>query len=657
MEQDDVARIPLPTVLMPLSEHQGSHQSVASVPPHNDVLTALRADIRIMHDEWWVPGQDPLILYQIRYGLPAMNHMRDSEFFISKRWQINARLENLVKRAIALKCEKWAPQEWTMLSAIKVNTIVAWSIISAFQTIMPLRAQQGLIYRQSHFPLLQMSVPLPNDIKNNARVIMYIMDCITADGLRLGLTHLYKRILTPEGLDTRTWSRIRDELGEIDITKYITGKCASSHNFAMFKLLHRTNSTKNHVVQAITDTPEIARIMRSDGTMLGDRFARSFRNGIYMMDEDRFLDYRQDAAEIQQRNIISFDYLEQHFDYYPECRGALYRHIPIPILRSIMDYQGFSPEVQHFHLVFLGRCGYPLSYFDRWEVVVINVGLGGAGKSIFVFMATKFAPEAYVAYFSGVTQEKFCLANMATKMLIVMNECKGLPIDNDTFKGLVSGDPTDITAKFKDATNVHQWRTPMYFAGNGLPMNMRDEGGSAGRRVILFQWDRAVEDKTIDTTLRQQLSVEWPRILLACNRAYLHQAYVTDKKGIWKEGILPQYFHQTRENLQLETNNLSRFLGEHALTFGPVDTHYMKLDDFKDAYNEWAKRNNLPSVAWSSAFYNNSFRQRNLSVTGRIRRDWPLGSSDARKVQTVWILGVKQEDGLANMMIEQAPDE
>lgn len=101
----------------------------------------------------------------------------------------------------------------------------------------------------------------------------------------------------------------------------------------------------------------------------------SFRNGVYMAREDRF--HRFGEGEPLSEDVVACKFIDGDFVDYGDTP---WRDIPTPHLQSIMDYQGFEPEVCRWMLVMLGRLLYPLNELDSWQVIPFFKGQASSGK-------------------------------------------------------------------------------------------------------------------------------------------------------------------------------------------------------------------------------------------------------------------------------------
>jgi len=140
-------------------------------------------------------------------------------------------------------------------------------------------------------------------------------------------------------------------------------------------------------------------------------------------------------------------------------------------------------------------------------------------------------------------------------MWIIMELKADLNLASSRYQQMVSGERMPIPKKNKDAEEV-DWKLPGIVVGNDkLPFS--DAQGSISRRTLMFEYKRQLL-KT-KTNLENKLAEELPNLIRKCGRArYFILEWLGDR-DIWGEGILPEYFKQTKEKLKSETDPVSRF--------------------------------------------------------------------------------------------------
>ena len=81
-------------------------------------------------------------------------------------------------------------------------------------------------------------------------------------------------------------------------------------------------------------------------------------------------------------------------------------------------------------------------------------------------------------------------------------------------------------------------------------------GGQVSRRTAVVNFSKKVID--VDQNLDKKLEKEIPIIMKMCITGYLWAVNRYGDKGIWK--ILPDYFHDNKNEMDQTTNILEHFL-------------------------------------------------------------------------------------------------
>lgn len=328
----------------------------------------------------------------------------------------------------------------------------------------------------------------------------------------------------------------------------------------------------------------------------------SFRNGVYMAREDAF--HRFGEGRPLSDDVVACKYVDDEF---VEHAGS-WRAIPTPHLQSIMDYQGFEPEVCQWLYVMLGRLLYPLNELDSWQVIPFFKGQASSGKSTIILKVCKnFYDAQDVGVLSNNIERKFGLSAFYDKCLFLAPEIKSdLGIEQAEFQSVVSGEDLQVNVKHKKAFAT-TWTVPGALAGNEVP-SWADNSGSVQRRVLLWEFVRAVTNG--DMKLGDKLGDELPAILAKCNKAYLEMAERYSHVNIWT--VLPKYFKETRDQLAQSVNSVEAFLVSTEVIHG--EELYCPMEDFRAALKTFEVSNNYRSKKYDVDFFRGPFSKYNLRI-------------------------------------------
>lgn len=183
--------------------------------------------------------------------------------------------------------------------------------------------------------------------------------------------------------------------------------------------------------------------------------------------------------------------------------------------------------------------------------------------------------------------------------------------------------------KNKTAESV-QWKVPGIMGGNNVP-GWEDQQGSIIRRIVLWRFDIPVE--RADTQMPEKLQKELPALILKCNKAYRQQVQRVGDRSIWDNGVLPTYFHKTKEEMAETVNSMRGFLASDVVTYGA--DFYCPLPDIRAAWKKWMTERNIPLPRWHTDLYTGPLHMKRCRIDTTPRVYPRQGHSSRRKGQFV----------------------
>ena len=209
---------------------------------------------------------------------------------------------------------------------------------------------------------------------------------------------------------------------------------------------------------------------------------------------------------------------------------------------------------------------------------------------------------------SNNIESKFGLEPLYDKFLIIAPEVKGnFGLEQTEFQSMISGEEISVAGKHKTARTV-KWDVPIIMAGNQCP-DYADNSGSIERRLILFEFAKAV--KHANTQLGKLLYDEIPLLIQKGNRAYREAVELYGNNDLW-DGILPQYFFGTRQQMQEQTNSLAAFLSSTYIEY--VEDAVTPMRTLLDICNQFTRENNFARVKWTRENYASPFEKRGIDI-------------------------------------------
>ena len=236
-------------------------------------------------------------------------------------------------------------------------------------------------------------------------------------------------------------------------------------------------------------------------------------------------------------------------------------------------------------------------------------------STILLKVAKNFYDAMDVGVLSNNVERKFGLSAFYNKLLFVAPEVKAdLCLEQAELQSVISGEDLQINVKHKVAFSK-TWDTPGMLAGNEVP-SWVDNGGSVQRRVIVFEFAKAVVDG--DMKLGEKLEAELPRILLKCNTAYRATAERHSHVNVWT--ILPKYFHATRDTLAQSVNSVEAFLASGEVI--KDESVYCPMEDFRAALKTFEMRNNYKSKKYDDDFFMGPFGKAGIRIEKRVKKPY-----------------------------------
>lgn len=213
-------------------------------------------------------------------------------------------------------------------------------------------------------------------------LVLYMLNCLSEEGIRKQGDKCMRRIYTDEGYDTHAWEPF------CSINEYIYNKTQKDINRQQWCNLTVNPSNKKNLEKYLEEVedPQFVNVIK-------DRHLFSFNNGIYetcfyneetKKYEDRFYAYDPQDDEYSYLLLDSKRSACKYFD-----TDFVYHHyndwydIPTPYFQSILDHQKFSEEVcRWMYILFCGRVLYEVSEMDEWQIMPFLKGRAGTGKCL-----------------------------------------------------------------------------------------------------------------------------------------------------------------------------------------------------------------------------------------------------------------------------------
>jgi hypothetical protein len=231
----------------------------------------------------------------------------------------------------------------------------------------------------------------------------------------------------------------------------------------------------------------------------------------------------------------------------------------------------------------------------------------------------------------AITACSFGLETFVDKLMWRCYEVKhDFSLDQAQLQSMVSGEPTSIQRKHKEALSV-VWKIPGILAGNELA-SWVDNSGSMSRRVVLSEFGRRVLASSVDPNLDTKIRANIGNLLHKCAAAYKYVSSLFGDKDIWanyqeplvdaagaplldaggrartrEASVLPKYFHENKSKFKELTHPLVSVLRNEPTIVHGAEGFCMPFARFKEVANNFFKREGHGIFKWSEERYKNTF--------------------------------------------------
>jgi hypothetical protein len=394
-----------------------------------------------------------------------------------------------------------------------------------------------------------------------------------------------------------------------DIDKWRNEMVSGDYDYNMWKLYHSNSGYEKQTLKELKSC-ESSRLP----WLVRNRTLFSFSNGLYDAENMVFHRFNRGTGALEGdtstlKGVAAKHFRGVNFDPYEEILD--WRDIETPMLQHILDYQGITGEIGDWMYILLGRMLYDIGTHDKWQCCLYLKGFGATGKSTICSMICNMYEQKSVGNLGNSSERKFGISPLLGKYVFKASEIKqDMQIDQADLQQMISGEDVVVNIKNQTAQFI-KWKAPGIFAGNEPPQ-WRDNSGSIQRRVVMFNFDKPVQQGQNIGNLDDLLEQELPDILVKINRAYREAAQEYGQRGDL-HSYLPEYFKQTSRDLISSIQPLEAFLNsdEVIIEEGAV----VAMPEFKERMQEYFMMNGMGRQRLTKEFISAPLTRRNLHIT------------------------------------------
>lgn len=464
-------------------------------------------------------------------------------------------------------------------------------------------------------------------------LLLYLLNRAQMLNLRRTESHVFEEIFLENGDSTHAWRPL------CTMEEYVHRSIDKETHWELWRMLTEEKGRARWLAEHLTkcEDKEFPRLNKQ-------RRYHSFRNGVYDVDTDTFMVWRDPrlTGDIVACNFHDVDMPE--YIHTPEFK-ANPRLIPTPALDTIFEQQDIPSggDVYVWALAWiLGRCLYRMGQLERNQRNgVFIIGHAGSGKSSIANLVRDFYDVTDTGALNSECEPKYALAHLFDKKIWFCTEVKrNFQLDVAMLQQMLEGGVRIPIQKKNVTAFAVVWDIPGIMCGNELPMKWIDVGNALLRRFLIFEFPNKPEHS--DPMLEAKLRAEMGLTMVKANRMY--RMVVEQMAGDSIDTHLPAYFHEKLDKFQRKTQPFVAMLDDHPeLT---KDEHAkMLLVELKAIFNEYCKLNNLRSIGLDDDEIVRQLKAKGLEVR-LIPKDAPV-EYNGREQHGTFVFGIGKRDDLA----------
>jgi len=487
---------------------------------------------------------------------------------------------------------------------------------------------------QASLPPMRMDAffaPIVEDeMKPYQKLIRYLLEECSRRQYRRQATALFEPKFTTEGHFTRTYTF------SCEISEFIYD---AIYPYQSYVWLFSALTERSGVAKQCQEYLEKC---RDDclPNLVKDRTKFSYQNGVYDARQNKFYPYGVEP-EGWHSSMVCANYIDVVFDHLAYETALSDRNepldIPTPNVQKILDSQDFDPEVCRWFYASMGRMIFGIGSMDNWQYFPFCKGTAGSGKSTLLRLAAKFYNDVDVGNLMSEGQTNFSVEHIYQKYVFFCYDVDDkMNFSLTRWNQMVSGETIAVERKFKISLE-HLWTGAGAFAGNSYPPWV-DQAGNVSRRMLIFMFSKMV--RQVDTGLFDKCKLELGAFMAKCVSCYFRLRAEFGNVGVWDRGVLPKYFHDTKRQMQAETNPLQSFLQSEFCVIGVAE--HVSFNNFRAAYFAYCDRLRLTKKRLTNDFCSPLFDPQDIAII-----DVPVNSNpdDFDGYVSKYIAGVSvQED-------------
>ena len=322
---------------------------------------------------------------------------------------------------------------------------------------------------------------------------------------------------------------------------------------------------------------------------------------------------RPHIEDAQEEEKVEKKREEKEEEIEPECQrcGFHYMRIETPAFHRIFRCQRLNVHVCEWFYALIGRMIFDVKEKDKWEIVVLLVGLAGTGKSTIMNVLRQMFDPSVIGIFDEKVEDKYPLLGVYQSQVVLGFDIgRRFNLPQTLLQQMCAGESMQVLRKHLAPKLIAHWKPQFFFACN-VPPNWHSSGGAMVRRAVQLPFSYPIDK--VDPYLDEKIAMEMPAIIAKCQCAYHSMIKQYGKQHIWD--VLPKALKVEQEKMALLTNNIEAFVKS--------DWCELSVDgaagwrEFKQAYQAYCKEENLVPQQMNEVNYNYPFKKLHIRYVGR----------------------------------------
>jgi len=366
----------------------------------------------------------------------------------------------------------------------------------------------------------------------------------------------------------------------------------------------------------------------------------SFRDGIYNIYEDTFIEYYPNINMITSKfidkefkptynsilednificpdNIDKFKAQGLRYFNYPQWDDNL----PTPLFDKITETQQFTKDTRFWLFFFLGRLLFRIGIDDNYQIGIMFRGMARSGKSLIIDIIKEFFPREKICNLESRREDVFGHQRLINCWIWIIGELEiSTNQDWGFWKKLVEYNDLTIARK-----NTQTWEGKINAHGitatNSSYLGDNDQGSRARRQATFGFYFRP---DNVDADLFTKIkSNEIHHILRKCVMHYIYGRDIIQKiynGDIWM--AMPESIWIERRKTEMSSHSLYKFLiSEPDIRYGPEC--FVNFSEFKKRFEFYIKEQSLQTgkrrnIDWTTQYFAPVFQALNIKLSKKL---------------------------------------